>query len=143
MQFWYNDNVDLTDKKDSLQLDSGTVIATLCQDGYLVSLEVRGEVRVTFDGVTYRVPSEFPQKLKDIISSGKVWKDERVYIGNNNWFEVFVESRDGSDVLDWTSDTVDVEGYSVSKVLELLIETLDAVKVELSCDKDNENKIAC
>lgn len=101
---------------DSMELDSGQTVASLEfeKDGRKYEFEIRvcGEVRVTFKKETYFRPSEFPDALKALFHNGRADGDRRVYIGNNNWFELYViaDGRiDGEwcDVLDggWTSET--------------------------------------
>lgn len=144
MEYYFNDEVNLAEVKDSMQFDSYTVIAELEYKGYYACIEVRGEVRVQFnprvkdgedvgDGECYNRPSEFPQELKDIIA-GKTeicrtdgdttgmehnWElDDRVYVSENNWFELFFgKSKD--NITD--SIVVDVEGETEQGVLDLLM----------------------
>ena len=59
---------------DSMLFDSDTVIADMkakTSDGLSVSvaLMVRGYVSVIYQGKTYRKPSDFPQKLRELIAS--------------------------------------------------------------------------
>lgn len=111
-EFWVNPDIDMRTVKDSMQLDSDQVIATLKRGDFAVSLEVKGEVRVTFDGELYTKPSEFPQDLKDLIASDDFWDcNERVDVGNNNWFEAVYRSESYEE-----SDVVDLEGDTVSQL---------------------------
>lgn len=143
----FHNFIDLTNIHDSMQLDSGTVIATLrTKDGF-ASLEVRGYVKVFWnpnpkpdegpsDGSCYIQPSEFPQDLKDLIagktaitmnakcdeSFGKIkgnWAmDDRVYIAENNWFELFIgeDENDNCPI----SDCVDAEEMGAKQIFELM-----------------------
>lgn len=117
-KFYINPGIDMTQIDDSMQINSETVIAALVTPKKFVTLEVRGDVKVFFnekvkddpnavaeDGDYYENPSEFPQLLKDIISGKEpiyrrdgdtkgyenMWTlDDRIYLSENNWFEVFV-----------------------------------------------------
>ncbi len=94
-------HIDLTKIRDSMQLNSDTVLASLEKNGVKAILEVCGEVRVLWspDGneenaVVYRGPSAFPEELKKLFAEEKADSDCRVRIEHNNWFEVFI-LRDG------------------------------------------------
>lgn len=86
-------NENLSQYVDSMLFDSGECIAEMeCElDGgglCTISLEVRGEVRVDFDGNRYHEPSGFPEELKKLIKEYHMWDcDDRVYVDMNNWFE--------------------------------------------------------
>lgn len=130
---------DMEKVKDSMQFDSGTVICALKDDDLTAEIVVRGEVRVDWcpsgdftDGQVeeYRTPSEFPEPLKKIIAQGYPdeidleendiqsefsWtRDKRVCIGNNNWFEVFVDDKTGNLMY----DVVDIEGETAKELEE-------------------------
>ena len=89
--FKCNDN--LSQYIDSMLFDSGECVAEMkCEldngDLCTISLEVRGEVKVDFDGNRYREPSGFPEELKKLIKEYHMWDcDDRVYVDMNNWFE--------------------------------------------------------
>lgn len=119
----------LSDCVDSMLFDSDTTIAGIAAqsaDGRFsasVALMVRGEVSVTFKGVTYKKPSQFPQELKDRIrkfpGEWDCMSDEApeafepdvavelfdpdtededdLYISCNNWFEYLYTVIDGED----------------------------------------------
>jgi hypothetical protein len=129
-----------------MQLDSEQNIATLKADDYLVTIEVRGDVKVWFnpdtsgdpgDGTYYSCPSEFPQELKDIIAGdAKIYRkdgdisgidyiwtlDDRVYVSENNWFELFIYDKEDDPMP--VSDVVDVEGMTPSQVFDTMYEAL-------------------
>ena len=145
MEFYFNEDIDLPNIKDSMQLDSGTTIATLKYKNNWASLEVRGEVKVFFnpkvkegeaptDGDYYVYPSEFPQELKDLIAGeteiyradGDIkgiehnWAfDDRIYISENNWFELFVADDEDDPIPD--AVVVDVEGECATEILNMLM----------------------
>lgn len=112
--------VDLTNIKDSLELDSGTEIACaeICNGKYLIVIEVRGEVHISFKGEVYRRPSDFPKELMNIIRNGALfncsYENDCVLYGN--WFEIFVIDKDENTVL---CDVVDVEGCSEKELMAL------------------------
>lgn len=88
---------ELSQYTDSMLFDSGEQIAAMeygCGNTHInIYLEVRGEVRVDFDGVTYRRPSEFPDVLKELIKTNPgCWDcEDYVYVDMNNWFEYIYE----------------------------------------------------
>lgn len=92
---------DLNQYVDSMLFDSGECIAEMeceCDNGYTltITLEVRGEVRVDFEGETYHHPSEFPPVLKELIKTNPGWWDteDYVYVDMNNWFEYMYTIKD-------------------------------------------------
>lgn len=132
IEFYINDDIDMTKIADSMQLDSNQVIASMRIGDMEASIEVQGEVKIwwneegnPFDGEYYIYPSEFPEKLKELIAAGYTddglhWTlDPRLYISENNWFEVFYGT--GTDV-------VDVEGYTPAQLFEMLYYCLKEVK---------------
>lgn len=142
--FWLNPDIDMTQIKDSMQIDSGTTIATLKTKNHFISLEVRGEVKVWFNpdkngeptnGDYYIYPSEFPQELKDLIAKKTeiyrkdgdnkgiehTWSlDDRVYMSENNWFEIFKGEDENDTAL--SADTIDIEGYTPEEILGVMLE---------------------
>lgn len=99
--FKCNDN--LSQYIDSMLFDSGECIATMeCEldngDLCTISLEVRGEVKVYFDGELYKYPSDFPPVLKELIETNPgCWDEEDyVYVDENNWFEYMFTIKDNT-----------------------------------------------
>ena len=119
LNFHINPNlpIPLEAIRNSMQLDSGIEIAWLKVDGWKLSLQVLGEVRVTYnpdpdgwfeDGQDYRHASDFPPELMKVFSEGMNTADmPNIYIGNNNWFELLVE-KEGKFI---NSDLVDEECF--------------------------------
>lgn len=128
MKFWLNPDIDLTQLRDSMQIDSNQEIATLSDGIYRVSLEVRGDVKVYFDDVYYDAPSVFPEELKVMIADDEDWfNNPRVLVEENNWFEVFYGTEDFPNE---HYDVVDVEGDNPVSILALLIECIDEMRNE-------------
>lgn len=133
MSFWMNPDIDLTKIVDSMQLESNQVVAELEEEGAKATLEVRGDVKVFWspiadieplDGGMYlQSVSEFPEELKQLIASSSTWWqcEERVYVAESNWFEVFYGTKEYPDS---RYDVVDAEGMTVDEVRELLEECL-------------------
>ena len=102
-KFWFNKHINLAALRDSMQLDSGQTIASMETENYLVTLEVRGDVRVLYnpdpdgdaaDGQIYKHASAFPDELLDIFASGKDYSEmKNVSVVYNNWFELFIFER--------------------------------------------------
>lgn len=138
-EFYVNDDIDMSEIKDSMQIDSETTIATLKMTKNNVtleaSLEVRGEVKVWWNpnggdpqnGDYYKYPSEFPQELKDRIANSEYseWTtDSRVYVSENNWFELFISNvTNGPDPIP-TAYVVDAEQSKVPDLFSLLYDAL-------------------
>lgn len=119
----YSQFVDMKPIKDSMQLCSDTQI---CRYGppdgqFKVTIEVRGEVRITYKDEVYTNPSDFPQEVKEIIKNGDLWNTDEIYVGNNNWFELFFWDEEGN-FLD--SDVVDIEGMTPEELCDYCEEVL-------------------
>lgn len=124
---------DLSNINDSMELESGQEIARLIKDGYAVTIEVRGEVRVVYDGDTYRDVSQFPDELVKMFHDGSAYDSDDVYIDMNNWFEAFfLEVKGGS--MEWTgySDTVDCETLSKDEIKAFITDCLEMFLDELN-----------
>ena len=122
-------HIDLTKIRDSMQLDSDTVLASLEKKGVKAILEVCGEVRVLWspDGNeenagVYRRPSAFPEELKKLFAEEKADSDCRVRIEHNNWFEVFI-LRDG--IQEGDSMVANAAGMDWDAVRKLLNEYIN------------------
>lgn len=137
LRFYVNDEIDMTKVTDSMMLDSNQVIAEMEMDGISASLEVRGEVKVWWnetgdpmDGDYHIHPSEFPDSLKELIAKGHAagcidWTlDPRLYISENNWFELFV-SRTGDPSSLCITDVVDAEGSTVYDLFQILYDAIE------------------
>ena len=121
----YEQYIDLTNIKNSMQLDSSQIIAELQKDEMIVTLEVQGDISVSFNGESYFSYDEFPDELKELIKSNAYMQDERVYVALNNWFEIFVY-KNKNDTLPKTY-VADVEGMTPE---ELFNEMMNYTKGE-------------
>lgn len=119
----YTQYEDMKPIKDSMQFDSDTEICeyTPADKKVKITIEVRGEVGITYNDEVYKKPSEFPQEVKEIIQNGDLWNTDEVYVGNNNWFELFFWDEEGN-FLD--SDVVDIEGMSPEELCDYCEEVL-------------------
>lgn len=113
--------IDLTDINDSMELESGQEIARYEKDGFVVTLEVHGDVRVIYDDTSYRSVHSMPEELIEMFHNGTAGTNPDVYIDMNNWFEVFFWERK-DNILVWTglSDVVDYEKSSPEELESLL-----------------------
>lgn len=137
IQFWINPDVDLTKIKDSMQIDSGTTIATCHMKDFYAYIEVRGDVMVFFNpntneeptqGEYYTKPSEFPQELKDLIAKDETWYlDKRVELVRNNWFELFWGKAPTDTGL--SSECVSIEEYNTNDIMNLLMYCAEQAKI--------------
>lgn len=110
---------DMTKVEDSLLFDSGTTIATLTTpEGKELAIEVRGEVRVEYDGTFYRYPTEFPEALKEMIADGSFRDSEEVIIHDGNWFEACYK-------YDEEYDTVDIEGCTPTEIYAIMADCVN------------------
>lgn len=131
MVLHFKNNIDLSNIKDSMQLDSDQVVAELKTDNFIVTLEVKGLVTVLYnqdpngdaeDGQVYNSASEFPPELMDIFAQGKANELPNICVNENNWFEAFVEFTNTNESARVLIDTelVDAEGLNVQEVFEML-----------------------
>lgn len=106
---------DLAKITDSLLLESGIIIATLkdTETNNTIEIKVCGQVKINFKGDWYRYPSDYPDELTEMIKDGSVYDNDDVYVDMNNWFEIFYNGDEWSDV-------VDVEGQTPQELTELL-----------------------
>ena len=97
---------------DSMLFSSYTTIAKMvCEteegEELFLSLEVRGEVSVQFNGLVYNNPGKFPATLKSLIKNHPnhwsiLTKDNTgspvdIYVDNNNWVEYIFDYDGHSD----------------------------------------------
>ena len=113
---------DLKILPDSMCLDSGEVICSYTDGNDKVEIEVRGYVTVDFNGERYRRYSDMPKELQELFKNGKAYDDDRVYILENNWYEVFFNGDEDYDVAEA------VEGCSANGLEEYCKECMDLFK---------------
>lgn len=115
--------------KDSLQFDSGTLIAEYIDNDLSARIEVVGDVRIIFKGDVFKYPSNFSDELKQIVAEGNVYDDERIEVCENNWFEVIVIDNTNNTEIDMGDDPIiAVEGLTAYELKDLLISILNSVK---------------
>ena len=123
-------NENLSQYVDSMLFDSGECIAEMEYeiDDTLITicLEVRGEVKVDFNGVSYNRPSEFPLELKELIKGNPAnWDcEDYVYVDMNNWFEYIytVDSAHGDSYSDGVMCEWDISKWGPKKIKDEMIE---------------------
>lgn len=144
--FHLNSDYDTTKIVDSLQIESGTVLATLTKNGYIATLEVQGEIKLFFNPKcygedyngpvddedisgweVYKYPSNYPKELADLIAQQRTNEDDKIRIDDNNWFEVFIHTVKPDEHGDFTgySDVVDAEQKTPAEIYTLLEEYID------------------
>lgn len=90
----YINESDLDDvNKNSLLFDSGTEICSYTKDGYTLSLEVAGDIRIINEetGDIYKNYGHFPDDLISDLQAGKLGEDDKYTVVDNNWFEFFLD----------------------------------------------------
>ena len=123
--------VDMKNIVNSMQLDSGLIIAKLENKRYCVSLEVNGDVRILWNPnpngtptQAYAWPSKFPPELAEIFAKGlDTYGMENIKIEDSNWFEIFIEDKKKHDIID--SIVVGPEQMTPVEVKMLLQNTWD------------------
>lgn len=111
-------NVELNKLPDSMCFDSGTNICHYKDGNDTIDIDVRGHVTVDFEGETYRHFSDMPKELQELFKTGNAYKDDRVLITENNWYEVF---------FNWDEDynIAEIEGYTLNEVKDYCKECMD------------------
>ena len=95
-----------------------------------ISLEIRGEIRISFDGNIYTSPLEYPEDLTSLIKAHPYDFDvcdeaagHEIYIDNNNWFE-YIFGPDGAmndgyvyeqDLSKATADMIKEDMFKIAK----------------------------
>ena len=123
---------------DSMCFDSGTTImsADICIENKAdvqIDLRACGHVKVDFCDDVYKCASNFPTELMELFESGLVDTDERVYIHENNWWEVFIDVYPHGEN-DCNSDSVLFEGVpsdfeNEEQVKEYIVELLKDMEI--------------
>jgi hypothetical protein len=126
VNFKVNPGIPLEDIHDSMQLDSGTVIATLEAGDYRLKLEVEGEVKVYWnpnggrwdghDSEMYKCASQMPDELLALFANGYDTGRKDIEVCNNNWYEAIVSYK-GMTVF---SDLADMDGLNPSGIFTSL-----------------------
>lgn len=124
LEYTVNPKINLLLIGDSMALDSGQEVARLdIKDGdehTVLSVEVRGEVKVNYKGRHYTHASEMPEELIKLFNEdGYSPFSEEMEVVDNNWFEIYIET--SSQVV--ATEVVNVAGMSQIQLLELLVDT--------------------
>ena len=117
---------DINDINDSMEVESGTTFARLEKGKYVVTLEVKGDVRVLYKDEIYKTPCRFPEELAKMFHDGTAWGNPKIEIAYNNWGEIFISEKKGN-VIKWTgiSDVVDDFPFTEERARQDLEEYLD------------------
>ena len=137
--FTLNDIINFQCLRDSMELDTGTVLAELKTDKYTVKLKVVDEVHVLYndnpegladEGKVYTRPSAFPKSLKRIFSEGldtEEMKNLRIEESNRFELRVYLSDERIPENERWTGfgDGVIPEDFKTETILHYLIQTLE------------------
>ena len=99
----------------SLLFDSNTVIADYKEGNYMLSLIVRGDVKIYDNetGYAYKNYQDFPVDLQSLIKSGALGSGDdtnKYTVDMNNWFEWFLDEVEGDAADTIWYDVADIEG---------------------------------
>lgn len=99
----------------SLLFDSDTVIADYKEGNYMLSLIVRGAVKIYDNetGYAYKNYQDFPVDLQSLIKSGALGSGDdtnKYTVDMNNWFEWFLDEVEGDAADTIWYDVADIEG---------------------------------
>ena len=90
---------------DSMCYDSNTTICTYTNENDRIDIEVRGYVKVLYNGEVYEHYSDMPEELQKLFTTGEAYDDNKIDIQENNWYEVSFNHDENYDV-------VEVDGYT-------------------------------
>ena len=123
----FHHHVDISNINNFMELDSAQEIARLEKCKYVVTLEVRGDVRVCYKDSIYKCASNMPEELIQMFHDWQPEYEEIVDVGMNNWFEVFLWEKDKDGKLYWLgiSDVCDVENEDAEDLRSSLEDYLD------------------
>lgn len=142
MEYKFTVHPVLLEVKSSMELDSGTLLASLEAGNVIVELEVRGDVRVEYQDDIYKAACQFPEELLKAFHDGSAFNDPDVRIIDNNWFELGVYEKKGGKRV-WTDySTVDEEeDYdSVADVFSGMLAFLNEY-LEVSASENKEPEV--
>ena len=140
---------DLTKYVDSLLFDDDEYICNMTLEDDMgnrmfLELFVSGPVDVRFNGNRYTDPYTFPDELKDLIKSRKVYNPScNVIIENNNWFEVgFTISNKNGEELTYGGNVYeqDISKFTIEDIKKDLLAwaiTIEEHYPEIYKDKNN------
>ena len=96
-------NVDMREIADSLELSSGTVVASMNIGGSECRIEVVGDIAVVYneegtgsefgDDIVFHDPKEYTDEVREIIHSGNRDSSPYLLINLNNWFEIMYKGK--------------------------------------------------
>ena len=129
LNFRLNPLIDFINLRSSMQLDSGTVIATLDVDDCTFTLKTIGLVRVVWNPdpslttedpgtEVYKAPCQFPEALMKVFAECQDPSNmKNLFIDNCDWFGIVVH-REGE--LLYSNDEVELPRCSPSDVFDIL-----------------------
>lgn len=112
---------------------SGTRIAKLETDRYILSIDVVGDVRVLWnpdpdksweDAGTelYKSPCQFPDELMRLFAEGRADGLKNLEIGNNNWFEATLSEKSTGTIV--FEDVWDIEDETPGDILNSMCDVI-------------------
>ena len=137
---------DLSKYTDSLLFQDETIASLLTKE-YKVTIEVIGDVRISFDGDTYRYSSDFPEELRKIIEKGDISEHSEIEIIDNNWFEIDVYERTSKDKYVLVDDEVFEEDLSkmtqenLKKYMQKHLKDYLGIEDEINVTNDLESDV--
>ena len=113
--------VDINKLPDSMCYDSNTTICTYTNENDRIDIEVRGYVKVLYNGEVYEHYSDMPEELQKLFIIGEAYDDNEIDIQENNWYEVSFNHDENYDV-------VEVDGYTPDKLEQCCKDFLNLFK---------------
>ena len=115
---------------DSILFDSGETIAIMItkenNKQIEISLVVTGKVNIEYKDDIYKIPSQFPLDLKNLIMTNKYWDcEDYVFVNNNNWFEFICKIN--NEEIDGIICEKDISKCSMIEIKEDMLEIVQEI----------------
>ena len=128
---------DIFDINDSMEVESGTELARLQAGDNVVTLEVKGDVRVRYKGEIYKTPAQFPRELLDLFHDNEANAVNGVEVIDNNWGELFYWTMKNG-TLEWTGDSELVDDISFKDFTDLVLTLKESLESYLEDVKKSQ-----
>ena len=126
----YDCFLDMTPFNSTMELDSNTKVARLEVSTDIgdicATVNIIGDVRVHYGNDIFKCASQMPEELIRKFHNWKPEYEKDVEVGNNNWAELTLYTKQGDEYVDANcSDVVDVEGCNPEQIKNILFDSIN------------------